>query len=193
MSNKSDNSQFFQSGQSIIEALVALSTAVVIVSAITLAILTALRNSQHTQTQNLGTRYAQEGMEFMRFLRNSDYATFNALQENKTYCLGKDARTLDESSSSPYTDPNCGDNVDLFSRAIILDKTSDDCAALTPLPPTPVPTDVPTKVIVIVSWTDSQCPNSTRCHQSRLESCLSDYTVVPTPGDNNTPTPTPGS
>lgn len=177
-------------GQTLIEALVALSTAVVIVSAITLSLLTSLRNVQHTETQSLATRYSQEGMEYMRFFRDGNYAAFDALQGNTTYCLGKRKINLEESSTS-YTNPNCGDNVDLFSRAIVIDKDSAECAPLTPPPPTPVPLNTAAKVTVIVSWTDSACPNSSRCHTSVLESCFSNYTVVSTPGDTSTPTPTP--
>ncbi len=179
-----------EKGQTIIEVLIALSTAVVIVSAITAAILTSLRNVQSTQTQTSATRYAQQGMEYMRYMRDTNYATFNALSQNTTYCLGKDSSAL-VLSSSPYTSPNCGDNVDLFSRAILLEKTSAYCAPVTPGALTPTPINTGTKVTVIVSWTDSNCTNSSRCHQSKLESCLSDITVVATPGDNTTPTPSP--
>lgn len=184
------NKRIHQSGQTIIEVVIALSTAVVIVSAISLSILTALRNVQYTQTQATATRYAQEGMEFMRFTRDANYATFNALSQNTTYCLAKNSSTL-TISSSMYTNPNCGDNVDLYSRAIVLEKNSVYCAPVTPQALTPTPVNTGTKVTVIISWTDSNCPSSTRCHQSRLESCLSDFTVVATPGDNTTPTPSP--
>lgn len=175
-------------GQTMIEVLVALTTMVVIISAITLSVITALRNVEYSRTQNSATRYAQEGMEFIRFLRDSNYTQFTNLTANTLYCLDKGKNSLYSTNAA-----SCGDNVDFFSRSIVLEKNSSYCVAITPPAPTPVPLNTSIKVTVIVSWTDSKCEASGRCHEAKLVSCLSDYTIAPTPGVNvtNTPTPTP--
>jgi Tfp pilus assembly protein PilV len=181
-----------QSGQTLIEVLVALSTAVVIVSAGTLTVITALRNAEQTQIQNTATRYSQEGMEFMRYLRDSNYTEFTDLIEGPTYCLDKNATSVYTAyKTSACGIASCEQNVDLYSRSIIFDRDSPYCAPLAPSLLVPTPVNTATKVTVIVSWTDSRCPNACPCHESKLVSCLSDYTIAPTPGDNNTPTPTP--
>lgn len=165
---------FYVRGQTIIEVLVALTTAIVIVSAITMVVITALRNVEYTKAQNTATRYAQEGMEFMRFMRDSNYTLFNGLAGGVPYCLDKGATVL-------YAPCPTTSNVDLFLRTITLEKNSLYCAAASLPTPTPTPLNTSTKVTVSVSWTDSKCASSTRCHQAKLVSCLSDYTVVPTP------------
>jgi hypothetical protein len=182
-------------GQTIIEVLVALSTAVIIVSATTVAVLTALHNAQHTQVQNTATRYSQEGLEFMRYLRDSNYIQFTNIADDTLYCLDKGATAVYKA-----TDPNtcggsfpvkCGDNLDLYSRSIVIHKNAPNCAPIPPTPPGVVPVNTSSEVTVMVSWTDGQCPSACPCHESKLVSCLSDYTIAPTLGDNIPPTPTP--
>jgi len=185
--------KYFMQGQTIIEVLVALTTAVVIVSAITIAVITSLRNVEYSRTQNTATRYAQEGMEFMRFLRDSNFSKFAVLTANTRYCLAKGETSLTATNAS-----DCGDNVDYFSRSIVMEDNSEYCAAIPPPAPNPPSLNTSRKVIVLVSWTDNKCiddqgESTGRCHKASLVSCLSDYTVVSTPGINaaNTPTPTP--
>ncbi|MBI3069818.1 MAG: hypothetical protein HYY87_00750, partial [Candidatus Levybacteria bacterium] len=55
-----------QKGQTLIEVLLALGTAVVVLSATVVAVLSALNNAQFSKNQSLATQYAQEGMEVMR-------------------------------------------------------------------------------------------------------------------------------
>lgn len=174
-------------GQTIVEVLVALTTAVVIISAITIAVITSLRTVEYSRTQNTATNYAQEGMEFMRFLRDSNYPAFAELDAGDSHCLGKGASSLES-----ITAPVCSANVDFFARTITFEDNSEYCAPITPIPPEPIPPNTARKVTVIVSWTDGKCVdeegNSTgMCHEARLVSCLSDYTVVPTPGINEAP------
>lgn len=186
-----NNSLSSQSGQTIIEVLIALSTAVVIVAASTLAVLTAINNASYTQTQNSATRYAQEGIEFVRYLRGSNFTEFDQLVGNTTYCLDKGGTSLYEASKSCNNQPSCGDNVEKYSRSVVITKTFNKCAPSVG-GGTPVPVNTGAQVTVTVSWTDSKCPTACPCHQSQLVSCLSDYSVVGAPADpTNTPTPTP--
>lgn len=60
----------FESGQTLIEVVVALMVTVLIIVALLAATTVAVRNSQSAQNQALSTKYAQEGMEYLRALRD---------------------------------------------------------------------------------------------------------------------------
>ena len=77
-----------EKGQTIIEVLVALGASVAIIAAVTIAVTSALSNSLYNKNQNLATQYAQQGMEIMRQMRDSDWSSFSALSGNPAqYCL----------------------------------------------------------------------------------------------------------
>lgn len=164
LSNK-ENSWRKESGQTLIEVIAALSAAVVIVSASAVAVINALKNAQFSNNQNLATRHAQEGIEVMRDLRNSNYAAFSLLQSD-TYCLRGGA-----ASPSAATEFGCGQNVGIFVREVDIEKNASSCGGNL------------TKVSTYVSWSDSKCTDKTEifCHLVALDTCLSDYHIVPTP------------
>jgi Tfp pilus assembly protein PilV len=194
---------FWTKGQTIIEVIVALTTAVVIVSAITIAVITALRNAEYSSAQNTATRYAQEGVEFLRFMRDSNFPQFKQLAEANVnyYCLAKGATTLSIPPPGELSTQQCTNSSvvidDIYSRKIEFASNDAYCNPLQPptaIPPaTPIPTIANTskKITVTVSWTDGKCPNSSRCHSAKMVSCLSDYTLVPTIKDLPTATPNP--
>lgn len=157
-------------GQTLIEALVALGAAVIIVSAITAVVISALNNAQFSKNQNLATQFAQQGMEIMRQMRDSDWTTFNGL-ESATYCLNK------ESNSLTSYGLGCGQNVDMFIREVHIDKSSDSSNSCINN------TEVNTEVTVSVLWSDNKCTSSTNpfCHKVELVSCFSDLRLIPTP------------
>ncbi len=169
-------------GSTLIEVLIALGVAVGIISAITIAVITGLSNTQSAKNQNLATQYAEQGMEVVQTLRNSDWTTFSSL--SNVYCLPRNSTTL-----TPRIGTSCGQNVDIFVREVTLTAASSDCTPPTltpPLAPTPTPVAISanaTKVTVTVSWSDNNCTDRDNlfCHQTKLISCLSDYTLIPTP------------
>src|SRR3989344_9330524 len=75
-----------ESGQTLLEALIALATAVVIISAMAVLVLSSLSNAQFSKNQNQATQYAQQGMEFLKNLAQSDWASF-AAKTDVNYCL----------------------------------------------------------------------------------------------------------
>ncbi len=168
-------------GQTMIEVLVALGTAVVVISAITVSVITSLKNSQFSKNQNLATQYAQGGMEIVRQIRNSEYSVFNSLEDKKYYCLDKGASTLREEP----VDEGCLQNVDVFIRKVYIEKNSSECEPIMPPNPTPTPilSTKPTKIKVLVQWSDSQCtdPQAAFCHKVEISSCFSDFTVISPP------------
>lgn len=154
-----------QTGQTLIEVLAALGAAVVVVTAVVIAVVGALSNAQFSKNQNLATQYAQEAMEVVRAQRNSDYLSFSSLTTD-TYCLDKGKTNLATASAM-----GCGQNVDVFVREIDIEKNSPSCGLTA------------AKVSAYVSWSDSKCTDPTEifCHQVHLDSCLSNFNVVPTP------------
>ncbi|HSD98901.1 MAG TPA: hypothetical protein VLB73_04375 [Patescibacteria group bacterium] len=174
-----------QSGQTLIEVLVALTAGVVIIAAIVSASLNALTNSNFARDQNIAAQYTQSGIEIIRDMRNESIASLSAsyLSDN-TYCLAKSCSALDNQIPSCWIKSgNCGQNVDKFVREVVVAHDSSDCNAS----PTPngqqgfLSSNV--KVTVTTFWYDSRCTDSSNafCHSVTLSSCFSDFTIAPTP------------
>ncbi len=148
-----------QSGQSLIEVLIALGVAALIVAAIATSVLSGLNNAQYSKNQNLATQYAQEGMEIMRKIKNDNWATFDNLSGQ--YCLGQNNNLTAYGSG-------CGQNVSPFSRVVYVDES---CA------------NSQKKVQVWVFWSDNKCTNEANpfCHEANMVSCFSNVNVIQTP------------
>lgn len=168
----------FQKGQTLIEVLIALGAAVTIVVAISTVVVAALNNAQFSRNQVLAIQHATEGIEFMRKLRDSDWNAFSGYAAG-TYCFNQNASSLILRSGS------CGQNVDaFFVREIEIEKNASNCQPANP--PAPTPTSVPTngtKITSSVYWTDSKCTSAANrfCHSTKQVTCLTNYTVIPTP------------
>ncbi|MGI8420493.1 MAG: hypothetical protein ACR2LN_07695 [Candidatus Levyibacteriota bacterium] len=151
---------FTQKGQSLIEAIGALAIIAIVVTAIAVAITTALSNTKYNQDETLTTKYAQQGSEIVRQIRDKDYNGFKNI--SGIYCLAKNQMTLG-SVQSECASPN----VDSFIRSIQIEQIP-GCAINV------------AKVTVAVSFTDSKCPNNAFCHSVTNTSCLS--TINPIQG-----------
>lgn len=165
-----------EKGQTLIEVLVGLASSVIVIGAITIATLSALNNAQFSENQNLATQYAQQAMESIRNMRDTNYQNFSVL--SGSYCMGKSCTSIN--SSNLNTNPNstycwtapasgCGQNVGIFVRQTSFEQNSSYC-------------DGNTKVTVTASWNDAKCTTSsdTFCHKVNLTSCLSNVNIVPT-------------
>lgn len=158
-------------GQTLIEVLLALGTAVVVLSATVVAVLSALNNAQFSKNQNIATQYAQEGMEVMRNMRNSNWTLFSSYASDQ-YCLNQNStdlsgrnRTIQGCAGGSSTN---GQNVGIYARQVDIEANSSDCSA-----PTPPPPGNPKKVTVSVSWISNKCTRENLyCHSVKLVSCL---------------------
>ena len=170
------NSQFFsESGQTLLEALIALATAVVIISAMTVMVFSSLNNAQFSKNQNQATQYAQQGIEFLKNLAQSDWVTFAAY--SGSYCLSQDSTTL----ISKLDPPGCAQSSyiinNLFVREVTIyndsDSTNNKC--------TPLQNSV--LVTVSVGWADNKCTDSSDvyCHKIPLSSCIYNSTTATSP------------
>lgn len=140
-------------GQSLIEVLVALGLISLIITGVATVITTSLNNAQFSQDQATATKYAQEGLEITRSIRESNSGTFAELEG--TYCLAKGATALGPAQLN-CTQPN----TDHFIRSVRIERAP-GCGANV------------SKIIATVTWTDGKCNAGTNCHKSELVSCLS--------------------
>jgi hypothetical protein len=169
-----------QNGQTLIEALIALTGAVIVLGALTVAVASSLSNATFLTAQNKAGKYAQQGMEYIRYLRNTDATTF------LSYASGNNARCLPEDTGLCPTgiDGTCisgapgasGPGLCLVNVAGQFKRT---VAFLRPSPRCD-PTE--TEVTIDVYWTSGKCTSSnTFCHVSELKSCFNDsQTPLPT-------------
>lgn len=63
-------------GQTLVEMVFALGVAVLVIVALVAATTVAVRNAQFAKSQSLAAKYAVEGMEYLRFLRDSQTTNF---------------------------------------------------------------------------------------------------------------------
>ena len=151
-------------GQTLIEVLVALAVAALIISALSIAVLSSLNNAIFSKNQNLASQYAQEGMEIMRRLKNSEWTVFNAYTTGD-YCLDGGSTSLRARQGD-----KCGQNIDIFMREVFLEDTSSECRnAYTS-----------TKLKVSVYWSDGKCKDAVNpfCNKTEVVSCFNDANVM---------------
>lgn len=190
------------SGQTLLEAVVAIGILVVILTASATAIITSINNATFTKNQNLANKHAQEGMEYIRNLKRSNFGTFNLIAEG-VYCMDDDAARTRTNAVGSCTTVNIADGTSQFIRELKIIKTDspadsvdcpncgkpaynstdcplgqeDDCApcsasAIDPLTSTEIPY-FGKQVIIRTKWSSGKCPTTNLfCHESKLESCF---------------------
>jgi Tfp pilus assembly protein PilV len=133
-------------GQSLIEVLVALGIIAAVVTTIASIVTSSLGNTAYSKDLNEATKYAQDGLEVTRSIRNSNYTTFATL--SGTFCLAQNATTLGPAQGSCNTP-----NVDQIYIRSIQVEINPGCGANV------------SKVISIVKWQDGKCGAGSYCHQ----------------------------
>lgn len=153
-------STFNSCGQTLIELLVALAIGVTLVTSAVVTVTKTLNNAQSITDRSQATKYAQEGMEVVQQIRDSDYTSFQ--NYNGTYCLDKGLIVL----GNPV--PACSTaNVDKFIRSVVIER--DGCASNV------------SRVSVTVSWADTSCAADNYCQSVPLVSCLSTQNPIQGP------------
>ncbi len=156
-------------GSTLVESLLALTFAVVIITAVVIAVTTALSNATFTKNQNEATQLAQEGLDITRYLKTSDYLAFSALDDEVEYCPQQTGELIVSEDSSCFD----GD----FIKKVILDHSGGNnpsggraCEVINS-----------TLVTSEVSWTDAKCNDGEYCHKVALNTCLSDLEQLTNP------------
>jgi hypothetical protein len=177
-----------QKGQSLVEALIALGVATIVVSAMAVAAITAVNNSDFSKYQNLATDYAQQGIEVVRQKSQADWSGFytayvGSWPSGKSWCLSQDSTTLNQMPIITGCLQNIsGQNgLPFFVRDVTL--TQHPYTAPPPTPSSVTPAcNGNVQVEVRVSWTDGKCSSSTTyCHNVILDSCLVNINAVSAP------------
>jgi hypothetical protein len=159
-----------QDGQSLVEVLIALGIGTVIIVAVTVVVIISLNNAGFNKNENLANAYAQEGLEFVRQLKDRSWTAFWSLSGGPNFCLPENGTQLIN-----RTGPNCEGQGNIsggFVREIRINNNNPNCS-----PPSPS-----SKVTVMVQWSDNKCATGNKyCHQVRLISCFVQLNTVPIP------------
>lgn len=169
----------FNRGQTIIEAVVALSLIILVLTGITIAVSTSVNNSAFIKNQTIGAKFAQAGMEYLRFLRNNppttpptfDTYALNSSASNSAYCMDTNNVLGDNNGVvNGLAGPSCTRVFSFsggqFIREVLfnIDPNTSGCSG-------------GTRVTVNVYWSSGKCSNATintrYCHKSQIVSCLS--------------------
>jgi type II secretory pathway pseudopilin PulG len=151
-----------QKGQGLVEALIALGAAVIIIAAITIAVITAVSNSDFSTEQNLATGFAQQGMEIVRQKSQLNWNSVATYSGTSIWCLPQETTDI-----YPQIAPSCqSTNVaNQFVRLINFDQTSSICTGNN--------SANIRQVEVTVKWRDGKCSGGTDfCHKVVLDSCV---------------------
>ena len=132
-------------GQSLVEITVAVAIMGMVLTALVFATTVAVKNADFSKTQAQATRYAQEGMEWLRSQRDQDWDAFDLRAGAGVYCLNNLVL------SWPAGPGVCAgfDLDEMFKREVVLSATMDKIQAA-----------------ITVSWQG----RSGNIHQSELES-----------------------
>ena len=161
-------------GQTLLEAVIALSVLVIVLGAVATAVLTSINNSSFIKQQNQANKLAQQGMEYIRDRINNSGTTPTAFQTYTQYAGSSSGiQCFNDFSASPPANPifssTCGGaNVQgVFKREanFIVGSCSNAGNDFTN----------GLKVAVNVYWTDGKCTTgSPFCHSQKVVSCFID-------------------
>jgi hypothetical protein len=173
---KKNNFLFNDTGQTLVETLIALSIGIVIITSMTIAVISSLNNATYSKNQNLATQYAQEGMEIVKQMQVSNYQTFSTLSGR--YCLAQTCSTIATSVGICGVNVNgnannCATNLNnnFFIRQVdVLAPGAAQAKCLST-----------TQATVSVLWTDGKCSSGVFCHSEQVTSCFSNINAAPIP------------
>ncbi len=153
--------KFNNKGQTLVEALIALTIIITIMTLTTVAVITSLNNANFVKQQTQANKIAQEGMEYIRYQitqnnKFSEYSTY--LGPGIARCFGADVNVPPGWASSNCT----GENIDgKYRRTAAF--TSGQCG-------TAFTSGM--RVLVRVEWRDGKCSGTTFCHSQDVTSCF---------------------
>lgn len=147
-------------GQSLIEILLSFALLTIVLTGIVISITSALSNATYAKNQAQASQYGQEGLEMIRGIRDSDYASFKGKSGN--FCFGSDDTTLGSPTSACNTK-----NVGEFIRSVYIDQSG--CGVNL------------AKVTITVAWRDGKCAAGSYCRKSNIVSCFSTVSPLQSP------------
>ena len=145
MKNNNHNKSNRMLGQGLFELVVAMGIGVLVMTSLVKLITVSIKNTTFAKNQSLATRYAQEGIEWIRGQRDVSWSTlltYSSDDANPTWCIN----TLDWNTHSV-----CSSTISstIFSRKLTLDKTSNSNVDLI-------------EATVVVDWPDGNITHNSR-------------------------------
>jgi len=163
-------------GQTIVEVVVALGAGIVVLTALTLMMTSSLNNASEGSSRTRAIQYAQDGLETVRNIKDTNWAQLVLLSNNgnNSYCMDSSCSilTLTTGSCGPKTS-SCGLNVgNSFSRQVDIKPNDAKC-----IPQNPIAGKTFIRAVVTVSYGDGKCTSSSNpyCHNVQVESCYTNY------------------
>lgn len=161
------------SGQTLLEALIALSLIVIILGAVSISVLTSLNSSSFIKQQNQANKLAQQGLEYIRdqISNNNQYPIYSTYNTGSR-CLDS-LNTLGSSPCNPLTPTDM--IYGTFKREVSF--SAGNCGLGGTI-------QNGVQVTVNVSWNSSKCTTSF-CNVQGVKSCYLDPskafpTTIPT-------------
>jgi type II secretory pathway pseudopilin PulG len=153
-----------QKGETLIEAILALTMVIVIITGVVTAVIAALNGASSNKNQTTALNFAQEGMDELRDDKSSNFTAFSAAYSAPGYyCFGQD-NTPTGVSNCPDTGSNIGSG-NLFVRKVYVDLTGHS-------PDGALKCNSGVYVISLVSWSDGKCSPDVDCHKVGIDSCF---------------------
>lgn len=157
-------------GQALIEAMVALAAIVVAIAAIAIVVTLSIRNSTFVKAQNVAAKHAQEGIEYLKGVHDSNGTVKLVASDRTLESLGSSTYCLDTNNVlSVQYGGTCQPNIDSrFVRSATF--RQGECGATGGSSSTFVDG---IEVTVDVRWSSGRCQGSNAfCHESSLVSCF---------------------
>lgn len=163
-----------ESGQTLMEVIIAMTVGILVVTALTFATIYSLRNANFAKTSSQATKLAQEGIERVRIGRDRYKPITGNFKINNSDITSWDDPDLWSNQISPNCIPNCYFNI---TSSGVLQYTGTTSSLAEPIDPNfnrmvILSDDSRTyatqkTVMVIVTWTDASGP-----HNSKLMTIL---------------------
>lgn len=173
-------------GQTILEAVIALAAILIILAAVSVSVVTSINNSSFIKNQNLASKYAQEGIEYIRNVISSDTSSTSQYNNFVTNLVGSERcfGPIDPSGANPIgtacssastTNVNIPAVSPAYKRTVRFE--SGKCTSEGDFSDGLV-------VTVRVYWSSGKCTSTdTFCHKQEVKTCFIDPAIAaPTPG-----------
>jgi type II secretory pathway pseudopilin PulG len=100
-------------GQTLVEAIVVIGVVVLLVTGLIAGTTTSMRTTRISRTRSQAVKYAQEGLEIVRTLRDTNWGAFALLAGLQ--CLGSDGQFT---TGGGTCDPNIATGEEVFTRSV---------------------------------------------------------------------------
>lgn len=158
----------------LIEAIVAMTVIVMIMTAIVTALISSINSTTYSEEQTIATGYAQEGIEIARNQKNIDWASITSLA-NRSYCLNIGDTLIDSGDAA-----SCQRNIEgKYTRRIYVNQSGRD-----ERPDGTREQKCFQNAIFVastVTWSDARCTGVGDCHKVDLNSCFTNLNYIEAP------------